>query len=33
MGLPTVLVQEGGYDLVSLETDLRAMLTGFASAE
>ena len=29
LGLPTVLVQEGGYDLPSLETDLAAVLLGF----
>jgi acetoin utilization deacetylase AcuC-like enzyme len=32
LGLPTVLVQEGGYDLPSLETDLVAVLTGFGEA-
>jgi acetoin utilization deacetylase AcuC-like enzyme len=29
VGLPTVLVQEGGYDLAALERDLTAVLTGF----
>jgi len=29
LGLPTVLVQEGGYHLPSLEEDLTAVLTGF----
>lgn len=32
LGLPTVLVQEGGYDLASLETDLAAVLTGLTDA-
>lgn len=32
LALPTVLVQEGGYDLVSLEADLSAVLIGFADA-
>jgi acetoin utilization deacetylase AcuC-like enzyme len=31
--LPTVLVQEGGYHLPSLERDLTAILSRFASAE
>ena len=30
--LPTVLVQEGGYDLASLASDLSAILTPFSSA-
>lgn len=29
---PTILVQEGGYDLASLESDLSAILTRFSSA-
>jgi len=32
LGLPSVLIQEGGYDLASLETDLAALLTGFGEA-
>ena len=32
LGLPTVLVQEGGYDLASLERDLTAVLGGLEGA-
>jgi acetoin utilization deacetylase AcuC-like enzyme len=31
LGLPTVLVQEGGYHLPALERDLMAILTQFSS--
>ncbi len=32
VGKPVILVQEGGYDLASLRSDLSAILTPFSSA-
>jgi acetoin utilization deacetylase AcuC-like enzyme len=32
LGLPTILVQEGGYELSALERDLTAILSRFSSA-